>query len=106
MSDQNPFANAFSAPVASPEEGGTPASPAPSNPFASAFSSGASTTTPANPFASAFGSSPDNGPTEHAYQDSSQPWYKRAWDWSNTPLTESLFGLPAESQGRSEERRV
>ena len=41
---------------------------------------------------------PDNGqlsdPAQHIYQDSSQPWYKRAWDFANTPLTESLFGLP------------
>ena len=47
---------------------------------------------------------PDNGqtpatPTQHLYQDSSQPLYKRAWDWANTPLTESLFGLPEERAG-------
>lgn len=35
----------------------------------------------------------------HIYQDSSQPWYKRAWDWANTPLSESVFGLPEERQG-------
>src|ERR1700721_4204903 len=47
---------------------------------------------------------PDNGqtpatPTQHPYQDSSQPLYKRAWDWANTPLTESLCGLPEERAG-------
>ena len=46
---------------------------------------------------------PNNGqpsaPTQHLYQDSSQPWYKRAWDYANTPLTESLFGLPEDRQG-------
>ena len=61
-----------------------------------------------DPFA-AFGgrsvSSPNNGqtapasPIQHLYQDSSQPWYKRAWDWANTPLTESLFGWPEDRPG-------
>ncbi len=49
--------------------------------------------------------SPNNGqtgvapPTKHLYQDESQPWYKRAGDWLNTPLTESLFGLPETRPG-------
>jgi hypothetical protein len=34
-----------------------------------------------------------------AYQDSSQPWYTRAFSWLNTPLTESLFGIPETRQG-------
>jgi hypothetical protein len=36
---------------------------------------------------------------QHTYQDESQPWYKRAWDYANTPITSSLFGLPEERQG-------
>lgn len=59
-----------------------------------------------NPIDAALGGEeprPDNGqppePTQHVYQDSSQPWYKRAWDFANTPMTESLFGLPEERQG-------
>lgn len=47
--------------------------------------------------------SPETGqpetPTEHIYQDSSQPWYKRAWDLANTPITESLFGMPESREG-------
>ena len=43
-------------------------------------------------------SSPE-GPQEHVYQDSTQPWYKRAWDWANTPITTSLFGLPEDRPG-------
>ena len=45
---------------------------------------------------------PVNGPpaeASHIYQDESQPWYKRAWDYANTPLTESLFGLPEYREG-------
>jgi hypothetical protein len=45
-------------------------------------------------------SSPENGqPESHLYEDPNQPWYKRAWDFANTPLTESLFGLPENRQG-------
>jgi hypothetical protein len=45
-------------------------------------------------------SSPFSGqPSQHVYQDSSQPWYKRAWDFANTPITESLFGLPEDRPG-------
>jgi hypothetical protein len=39
------------------------------------------------------------GPTQHLYQDDTQPWYKRAWDWTNTPITESVFGLPESREG-------
>lgn len=67
-------------------------------------------TASSTPYSSFYGaaggqtSSPDNGQqdsgtTQHVYQDSSQPWYKRAWDFANTPVTESLFGLPEERQG-------
>jgi hypothetical protein len=38
-------------------------------------------------------------PAQHIYQDSSQPWYKRAHDFFSTPLTESLFGIPEERPG-------
>ena len=32
---------------------------------------------------------------KHIYQDESQAWYSRAWDWANTPLLDSsVFGLP------------
>jgi hypothetical protein len=50
-------------------------------------------------------SRPKNGPEEsptpakHLYQDASQPLYKQVGDWLNTPLTESLFGLPEERAG-------
>ena len=39
------------------------------------------------------------GPAQHVYQDETQPWYKRAWDWANTPITESVFGLPEDRPG-------
>ena len=100
MADQNPFANAFSTPAAQVEGGDTPSTPS-SNPFANAFTATSTATTPTNPFASAFGSSGtgQSAPTEHLYQDSSQPLYKRAWDFATTPLTESLFGLPETRPG-------
>ena len=113
MADQNPFADAFTNTAVAPPPPAAEASPS-SNPFASAFSdtSRPSSDSPSpvtaeassNPFASAFGeSSPVNGqpPAEaqHIYQDSSQPWYKRAWDYANTPLTESLFGMPETREG-------
>jgi hypothetical protein len=102
MPDQNPFANAFSAPVAPTGEDETTPKPASSNPFANVFTDRASVSMPANPFANAFGTSPDNGqpePTQHLYQDSSQPLYKRAFDFATTPLTESIFGLPETRPG-------
>jgi hypothetical protein len=46
---------------------------------------------------------PDNGqpaqPIQHVYQDPNQSWYKRAWDFAQTPITESLFGMPEEREG-------
>jgi hypothetical protein len=33
------------------------------------------------------------------YQDPSKSWYSRAWSWLNTPLSESLFGLPEDRPG-------
>ena len=48
--------------------------------------------------------SPENGQTtseapKFDYQDPSKSWYSRAWSWLNTPLTESLFGLPEDRPG-------
>ena len=47
--------------------------------------------------------SPNNGqpaePAKHLYQDDTQPWYKRAGDWLDTPITESIFGLPETRPG-------
>lgn len=48
--------------------------------------------------------SPDNGqPSSSApkfdYQDPNKSWYERGWSWLNTPLTESLFGLPEDRPG-------
>lgn len=48
--------------------------------------------------------SPVNGqsgaaPAEHIYQDKAQPWYKRAFDFAETPVTESIFGLPETRPG-------
>ena len=91
MPDQNPFANAFTTPDASASSAGASSS-ASSNPFSNAFSTettstSSQTSAPSNPFASAFGSQ-DNGqtqPTQHLYQDPSQPWYKRAFDFAQTP---------------------
>jgi hypothetical protein len=37
----------------------------------------------------------------HVYQDPNAAWYSRAFDWANTPLTTSLFGLPEEREGAS-----
>ena len=90
-----------------------------SNPLDSLFSEGstlaASAPAPAaqastNPLDLAFGtgSSPLSGQptstdtpeeTQRLYQDDTQPWYKRAWDFANTPVTESLFGIPEERKG-------
>ena len=50
-------------------------------------------------------SRPNNGQTEAPaspkfdYQDPNKPWYSRAFSWLNTPLTESLFGLPEDRPG-------
>jgi hypothetical protein len=38
-------------------------------------------------------------PAKHLYQDETQPWYKRGFDWLNTPITESIFGLPEDRPG-------
>ena len=54
-----------------------------------------------DPF-SKYAVSPNNGQEPAApplYKDASQPFYKRAWSFANTPLTESLFGLPSERRG-------
>jgi len=40
-------------------------------------------------------------PIKHLYQDPNAAWYSRAFDWMQTPLTESLFGLPEEREGAS-----
>src|ERR1700728_1618690 len=47
------------------------------------------------------GSSPQNIPNNGnppPRDDSDDPWYKKAWTWANTPLTES-FGIPSEREG-------
>ena len=44
--------------------------------------------------------SPLNGQSSSAPTTSSDdPWYKKAWNWANTPLTTSLLGLPEDRQG-------
>lgn len=48
-------------------------------------------------------SSPINGQTDQSpkfdYQDPNKTWYERGWSWLQTPLTESLFGLPETRPG-------
>jgi hypothetical protein len=106
MPEPNPFDQLLTPTSREPSA----ASETPANPFDNISSSGgggvSSSEPPAssssNPFDS-LATSPLTGqpqePAQHIYQDSSQPWYKRAWDFAQTPLTESVFGLPEERQG-------
>jgi len=75
-----------------PQAQSVASTPTPSgDPFASFGGRSISTTTPVN--------GQPEAPQEHLYQDKSQPWYKRAWDWANTPLTESVGGLADSREG-------
>ena len=108
----DPFAAFGGHEVTSTQTSGTTNTSDPFAAFGGQVLASAPTTQPTStpeqdPFA-AFGgrsvSNPDNGqtqsePPQHLYQDSSQPLYRRAWDWANTPLTESLFGLPEDRPG-------
>lgn len=77
------------------------------NPIDSSLGAASAASSSPNPIDSALSGGgefrPINGQTDQSpkfdYQDSSQPFYKRAFSWLNTPLTESLFGLPETRPG-------
>src|SRR5271157_4969421 len=109
MADQNPFDQLLTNPTPASAPTGAVSS---SNPFDNLFSSpttSAPQATPvsSNPFDSLFPkSNPETGqtqqpaaPTQHIYQDPSQPFLKRAFDFLDTPLSESVLGIPQERQG-------
>lgn len=58
---------------------------------------------PSSQFGGQITSSPVNGQESAApkfdYQDPNKGWIERGWNWLNTPLTESLFGMPADREG-------
>jgi hypothetical protein len=44
-------------------------------------------------------SSPENGQGNAPQPTTNDPWYKQAWDFANTPVTESLFGMKDSREG-------